>query len=91
MVLTEFDEEKFLKMMRAEERAEGHKAGLAEGHKAGLAAGRMESLLGILSELGEVPPEIMARAKELDADTLKRWTKLAVKAASMEEFLEQIK
>ena len=31
MVLTEFDEEKFLKMMRAEERAEGRAEGLAEG------------------------------------------------------------
>ncbi len=91
MVLTEFDEEKFLKMVREEERAEGHRAGLAEGHKAGLAAGRTESLVGILRDLGEIPPEILERARDLDADALKHWTKLAVRAESMQEFLEQIK
>ena len=70
MVLTEFDEEKFLKMMREEERAEGHRVGLA--------AGRMESLVGILRDLGEIPPEILERARDLDVDALKHWTKLAL-------------
>ena len=46
MVLTEFDEEKFLKMMREEERAEGR------------AEGRLETFMGILGDLGEIPPEI---------------------------------
>ena len=49
MVLTEFDEEKYLKMMREEE-----------------------------------------RAKAVDADTLKQWTKLAARAESMQEFLTQV-
>ena len=74
MILTEFDEEKFLKMLREEERMEG----------------RLEILIGILRDLGEIPPEILTRAKTLDADTLKVWTKLAAKAESMAEFLEQI-
>ena len=74
MVLTEFDEEKFLKMVRAEERAEG----------------RIETLMGILCDLGEIPPQIIDRAKALDAITLKEWTKLAARAENMAEFFEKI-
>jgi len=75
MVLTEFDEEKYLKMMREEERAEG----------------RLENFLDVLSDLGEIPQEVVERARSLDAGGLKAWTKLASRADSMEEFLEQIK
>ena len=74
MVLTEFDEEKFLKMVRAEERAEG----------------RIETLMGILCDLGEIPPQIIDRAKALDAITLKEWTKLAARSENMAEFFEKI-
>ena len=87
MVLTEFDEEKYLKMMREEERA----AGLAEGREAGLAEGRLQTFLEILGDLGEIPPEIIERAKAVDADTLKQWSKLAARAESMQEFLNQVK
>ncbi len=90
MVLTEFDEEKFLKMVREEERAEGRAEGRAVGLAEGIAAGRIESLMGILRDFGEVPPEVIERARALDADTLKGWTKLASRAESMQEFLEQI-
>ena len=87
MVLTEFDEEKYLKMMREEERAEGR----AEGREAGLAEGRLQTFLEILGDLGEIPPEIIERAKAVDADTLKQWSKLAARAESMQEFLTQVK
>ena len=106
MVLTEFDEEKYIKMMREEERAEGHaaglaegreaglaegrEAGLAEGREAGLAEGRLQTFLEILGDLGEIPPEIIERAKAVDADTLKQWSKLAARAESMQEFLTQV-
>ena len=70
MVLTEFDEEKFLKMVREEERAEE----------------RMENFLSILSDLGDAPAELVERVKGLDRDALKQWTKLAARAESMEEF-----
>ena len=79
MVLTEFDEEKFLKMMRAEEREEGR------------IEGRIETLLELLSDLGDIPQELIVRVKELDITALKQWTKTASRVASMEEFLEQIK
>ena len=74
MVLTEFDEEKFLKMVREEERAEG----------------RLETFLDTLSELGEVPEALKERAKKLDKDTLRAWIKIAARADSMQEFLEKI-
>ena len=90
MVLTEFDEEKYLEMMRAEERAEalaeGHAAGLKEGHASGL----LEGLINILSDLGEIPEQVMTLAKELDADGIKQWSRLAVKSDTMEAFLQKI-
>ena len=75
MVLTEFDEEKFLKMVRAEERAEGER----------------NLLIKILSDLGSVSEELQNRIRNIDDDTLKQWTKLASRAESMQEFLEQVK
>ena len=79
MVLTEFDEEKFLKMVREEERAEGR----AEGERI--------LLIKILSDLGHVSGELQSRIQNINDDTLKHWTKLASRAESMQEFLEQIK
>ena len=75
MVLTEFDEEKFLKMVRAEERAEGER----------------NVLIKILSKLGSVSKELQNRIQDIDDDTLVHWIMLASRAESMEEFLEQIK
>ena len=83
MVLTEFDEEKFLKMMRAEERAEGRAEGLAEGER--------NLLIKVLSKLGYVSDELQNRIRSIDDDTLVCWIKLASRAESMEEFLKQIK
>jgi len=82
MVLTEFDEEKYLKMMREEE--------WAEGHTAGLKAGRLENLTAILEDLGEIPAGILVQMKELDGESIKEWTKLAARAESMKEFLQKI-
>lgn len=75
MVLTEFDEEKFLKMVRAEERAEGER----------------NVLIKILSKLGSVSKELQNRIQDIDDDTLVHWIMLASRAESMEGFLEQIK
>ena len=75
MVLTEFDEEKFLKMVRAEERA----------------AGERNLLIKILPDLGPVSKELQSAIQNSDDATLKQWTKLASRAETMQEFLEQIK
>ena len=79
MVLTEFDEEKFLRMVRAEEREEGR----AEGER--------NLLIKVLSKLSFVSEELQNRIRSIDDETLVHWTQLASRADSMEEFLEQIK
>jgi len=94
MVLTEFDEEKYLEMMRAEERAEalaeGHAAGLKEGRASGIKEGLLEGFINILSDLGEIPEQVMTMVKELDADGIKQWSRLAAKSDTMVEFLQKI-
>lgn len=83
----EYNEQEHMRMEREDAFEDGRKL----GHDEGLAAGRLENLMGLLRDLGEIPPEIMERVKILDADTLKQWNRLAARADSMEEFLEQIK
>ena len=106
MVLTEFDEKKYLAMMRKEEWEDGHAAGLLEGHASGLLEGhasglsegeakgekkgRLTLFTSMLSDLGQVPNEIVEKAKTLDLNTLKAWTRMASRAGSMEEFLDNI-
>ena len=91
----EYNEEEHMRMEREDAFEDGRKLGRDEGrrlgHDEGLAAGRLENFFDILRDLGKIPPEIAARAEALDADTLKTWTKLAARADSIEEFLEQIK
>ena len=91
----EYNEEEHMRMEREDAFEDGRKLGRDEGrrlgHDEGLAAGRLENFFDILRDLGKIPPEIVERARALDADTLKTWTKLAARADSIEEFLEQIK
>ena len=86
MVLTEFDEKKYLAMMRKEEWEDGHAAGLREGET----KGRLTLFTSMLSDLGQIPNEVVEKAKTLDVSTLKAWTRLASRAGSMEEFLDNI-
>lgn len=69
--------------IRAQGRAEGRAAGLAEG----IIQGKINDILDMLSELGEVPPSLKEQISEQkDEGTLFAWLKLASKAKSMEEF-----
>ena len=70
--------------------AEGRERGMTEGRERGMTEGRVGVLVDTLSDLGVVPDEILERIQDLDADTLKQWTKLAARADSMEEFLEKL-
>ena len=74
--------------------AKGEESGFAKGEDSGFAkgevSGRINALLDILADFGTVPDDFQARLLNIDEDTLKLWTKLASKAASMQEFLEQI-
>lgn len=82
MVLTEFDENKYLAMMRKEEWEDGHAAGLREG--------QVKLFTSMLCDLGEIPDGIIERAETLDTSTLKEWNRLACRAGSMDEFLNNI-
>lgn len=52
---------------------------------------RVECILELLSELGEIPPELEARLyAQNDLDSLKRLLKLVAHVESIEEFEEQM-
>jgi len=62
----------------------------ASGLKEGRSAGLLEGLINILSDLGEIPEQVMAKAKELDADGMKLWSRWAARSDTMEAFLQKI-
>lgn len=61
-----------------------------ESYAKGELSGRIANFVDVLSDLGEVSTEIIERAKTLDKDTLKTWTKLAAKSDTMQDFLKRI-
>ncbi|MDO5390294.1 MAG: hypothetical protein Q4F24_04260 [Eubacteriales bacterium] len=68
----------FEEMLR-DERAEGR------------AEGKVESILELLEELGTIPEEVQARImNEKNLETLTQWLRLAAKADSFEEFLNNM-
>ena len=69
---------------------EGRAEGLTEGRAEGQRLGRKNAIIDILEDLGPIPEEFMCRLDNTDEETLKRWNKLAARAESMEEFLQQI-
>jgi len=87
----EYDEEREMKLIRADERALGEEIGRAEGRVQGRAEGKVESLLEILEELGTVSDETRQKImSQRDADILKRWIKVAARAETMEEFEKEL-
>ena len=81
---------------RAEGRIEGRAEGKIEGRIEGKAEGRIESriedILTLLDELrGKVSKELREIiASEKDAETLKRYLKLAASVDSVEEFMNRM-
>ena len=69
---------------------EGRSEGLTEGREEGQRLGRKNALIDVLEDLGPIPEELMCRLDNADEETLKHWNKLAARAESMEEFLQQI-
>ena len=61
-------------------------ASKAEGEK----IGRINSLLEILCDFGEIPEEIKKQFYEADEDTLKCWIKLAARSNSLVEFVDKM-
>ena len=78
-------EERFMifEEMLRDERAEGRAEGKTEG--------KAESILELLEELGTIPEDVQARImNEKNLETLTQWLRLAAKADSFEEFLNNI-
>ena len=66
---------------------EEFRAGKAEGKT----EGKAESILELLGELGNIPVEIENRVcAEKDLEILKKWNKLAAKADSIEQFIQNM-
>ena len=87
--------EKRERLIRMEEYADGEAAGLREGkavgiregEAAGIQKGKIDSLLEILQELGDIPEALQNRIRsEKDLQVLTSWLKAAARADSVEEF-----
>lgn len=98
MILTAYDEESRYR----DGKQLGYETGWTEGEASGRAAGRVEgrtegrtegsanALLVVLEAMGDVPPELKARLlEETDIAVLDAWIRAAVRAESVEEFVEK--
>ena len=75
---------------KAEGMREGKAAGIREGEAVGKLKGKIDSLLEILEELGDIPEALQTRIQsEKDLQVLTSWLKAAAKADSIEEFQEK--
>lgn len=87
MAFAEFNHDEYIEQLKKDY----YEDGLTEGRAEGNLQGKAESILEILSELGEVPSALKRRILEQqDLNILKIWLKLAVKAASISEFEAKI-
>lgn len=83
MSIFEYNQEEHMRMEREEFFEDGRQYGIAEG--------KADTLLEILRELGIIPEDVQKRiSEERDLEVLSKWIKLAIKATSIEEFMEQI-
>ncbi len=71
--------------------AEGKALGHALGHAEGRAEGFTQTLFDFLEPLGIIPDTLKIQIAKANAETLRAWIKLAAKADSIEDFLEQVK
>ena len=76
---------------RAQGIIEGKAEGIIEGRVQGIIEGKASAVCELLEDLGHVPEDIRIRIEsEKNLETLARWHKLAAKADSLEEFLNQM-
>ncbi len=58
-----------------------------EGKEAGIIQGKIEDILELLEELGNIPKQLIQRiSKETNSEILSKWHKYAAKASSFAEF-----
>ncbi len=83
MILTEFDEEKYLEMVKEESFIEGREEGRIEAHQ--------NTLVRILtSRFHSVPEELASTLTLADEQSLSKWVLLAATVSDLDEFLENI-
>ena len=62
-----------------------------EGKQIGIIKGKIESVLELLEDKGEVPEKVKAEIfAETDPEVLKKWLRLAAKSETIEEFCKEI-
>ena len=62
-----------------------------EGKQIGIINGKIESVLELLEDKGEVPEKVKAEIfAETDLEVLKKWLRLAAKSETIEEFCKEI-
>ena len=62
-----------------------------EGKQIGIINGKIESVLELLEDKGEVPEKVKAEIfAETDPEVLKKWMRLAAKSETIEEFCKEI-
>lgn len=83
----------YMKSFEIEERIreKAYSEGRAEGMSQGITRGKIDAILEVLSDLGDIPTSLRERVTaQQDEATLRAWLKLAAKAESMEAFEERI-
>lgn len=95
MLLTEYDEQVHINNEKELSYEEGREVGREEGERFGRAEGvllgKVQSILELLEELGSISDEVRGKVMdETNSEILTRWHKLAAKAESMEQFLQDM-
>lgn len=80
-----------LEEMKEKAKAEGKVEGRAEGRLEGEIKARQEDIVENLNELGSCPEELKCKIySEINKEVLKKWARLAIKSASIKEFIDLI-
>lgn len=84
MVLEEYNEQKTLKALAEDSRAEGRIEGLQEG--------KIDTLMSFLNELGPVPTDLVnIIQKQTDLSVLEHWIHIAARSDSVADFETKLK
>ena len=77
--------------IREEGIAEGKAVGHAEGLAEGMVQGKINDILELLGDFGEIPSSLKEQiTAQKEEEVLRVWLKLAAKAGSIEEFTRQL-
>ena len=90
MSIFEYNEEEEMRKLREAEREIWQRRGKAEGKAEGKTEGKAESVLEVLELYEQVPEYVKKRiSEEKDIEILSAWLKEAVRAGSLEKFMEK--